>query len=474
MQRGGATMVFTESYVDNVAAADRHFRIRENFDILKKTLRIGERDELTLYFIDGFVKDAVMQKLMMHFSSLKELERGEGAAQSFADKNVPYVEVDIVCDTEQMTSMLLAGSTLVLGSTFGECAIIIDSRTYPARTTDEPESDKVLRGAHDGFVETLIFNTALVRRRIRDVSLRTVYKSVGRASRTDVVLMYMEGRADAEYVRYLTERLDSIDTDSITLGFQSLAETLIKTRWYNPFPKIRTTERPDVASAQLLEGSVILICDNSPEVMLLPTSIFDFMQQTDDYYLPPLTGGYLRILRHITFLLTLVLTPLWYLCITHPSIIPPSLEFIIPEAAKLSVIAQLLLAEFMVDGLKLASLNTPSVLSSSLGAIAGLILGEFAINIGFLSSHVVLLIAFSAIANFTQSSIELGFAFKFMRVFLLIMSWLFSFAGFFAGIGVIILLCASNKTVNGKYSYLYPLYPFNARAMGRLLVRRKK
>ena len=467
-------MVFSRDYRENVRAVDEHLRVKDNFDILKKTLKIGESDELTLYFIDGFVKDAVMQKLMMHFSSLEELERGQGAAQRFVDRNVPYVEVDVTCDTELMTCMLLSGATLVLGSTFGDSAVIIDSRTYPARETDEPESDKVLRGSHDGFVETLIFNTALVRRRIRDVSLRTVYKSVGRASRTDVVVMYMDGRADEEFVRYIEGRLDEIDTDSITLGYQSLAETLIKSRWYNPFPKIRTTERPDVASAQLLEGSVIVFCDNSPEVMLLPTSIFDFMQQTDDYYMPPFTGGYLRVLRHITFLLTLVLTPLWYLSVTRVAQLPPSLEFLVPEGARIPIIAQLLAAEFMVDGLKLASLNTPSVLSSSLGAIAGLILGEFAVNIGFLTSHVVLLVAFSAIANFTQSSIELGFAFKFMRVFLLIMSWLFSFVGFFAGIGIITLLLATNKTVNGKHSYLYPLIPFNARAMGRLLIRRKK
>ncbi len=467
-------MIFSQSYRDNIDAVDKHLRVTENFDILKKTLKIGERDELTLYFIDGFVKDAVMQKLMMHFSSLKELERGQGAARLFSDKNIPYVEVDVTSDTELMTMMVLSGATLMLGSTFGDCAVIIDSRTYPARSTDEPESDKVLRGAHDGFVETLIFNTALVRRRIRDVTLRTVYKSVGKASRTDVVVMYMEGRADPEYVRYIEGRLDSIDTDAITLGYQSLAETLIKTRWYNPFPKIRTTERPDVASAQLLEGSVIVICDNSPEVMLLPTSIFDFMQQTDDYYMPPFTGGYLRVLRHITFLATLVLTPLWYLLVTHPSLLPPALEFLIPEDARIPIIAQLLAAEFMVDGLKYAALIQPNVLSSSLGAIAGLILGEFAVNIGFLTSHVVLLIAFSAIANFTQSSIELGFAFKFMRVFLLIMSWLFSFAGFFIGIAVIVLLVATNTTVNGTRSYLYPLIPFNARAMGRLLIRRKK
>ena len=465
---------FSQNYKYNVAQMDKHLRVNENFDVLKKVLRIGEQDELTLYFIDGFVKDAVMQKLMMHFVSLDSLDRGESAARSFAEKNVPYVEVDVSSDTDQMTGMVLAGATLLLGSTFGEQAIIIDSRTYPARNTDEPESDKVLRGAHDGFVETLIFNTALVRRRIRDVDLRTVYKSVGTSTRTDVCMMYMEKRADPRLVREVEQAIDNVKTDSITLGYQSLAESMIKTGWYDPFPKIRTTERPDVAAAQLLEGFVIVICDNSPEVMILPTSIFDFMQQSDDYYMPPFTGGYLRILRHITFLLTLVLTPLWYLFATNPALVPTGFEFIVPADASIPIIAQLLIAEFMVDGLKLASLNTPSVLSSSLGAIAGLILGEFAVNIGFMTSHVVLLIAFVAITNFTQASVELGFAFKFMRLLVLVLSWLFSFVGFFLGILAVVLLVATNKTIGGRRRYLFPLLPYNKRAMGRLLVRRKK
>ena len=461
-------------YRSNVDEMDRYLRVDKNFDILKKRLRITDNDELTLYFIDGFVKDTVMQKLMMHFLSLKGLERGKDAAWQFADKNVPYVEVDVTDNTDLMVGMVLSGSTLVLGSTFGSYAVIIDSRTYPARETAEPESDKVLRGAHDGFVETLIFNTALVRRRIRDIHLRTEYKSVGEASRTDVVLMYMENRADPGFVSYISKRIDDVKTDNISLGFQSLAESLIKTRWYNPFPKIRTTERPDVASAQLLEGAVIVIVDNSPEVMLLPTSIFDFMQQTDDYYMPPFTGGYLRILRHITFLLTMVMMPLWYLFASNPEMLSPSFAFLIPDEAKIPLIAQILIAEFMVDGLKLASLNTPNVLSSSLGAIAGLILGEFAVNIGFMSSHVILIVAFVAITNFTQASVELGFAFKFMRLLLIFFSWFFSFVGFFIGLLIVLTLIATNKTVNGRRSYLYPLIPFNRKAMSRLLFRRKK
>lgn len=465
-------LCFSENYRENIRMFDGYVGVMENFDILKKTLKVGE-DELTFYFIDGFVKDTVMQKLMMHFSSLKGLPHTSSAAKDFADTHIPYVEVDVVIDFYQSVRMLLSGASVVLGSSFGAGSIVIDSRTYPARNTEEPESDKVLRGAHDGFVETLIFNTALVRRRIRDVSLRAIYMSVGRASATDVAVMYMEGRADTKYVEYIKKRLKDIDTDHVSLGFQSLAETLIKSKWYNPFPKIRTTERPDVASAQLLEGNVIIIVDNSPEVMLLPTSIFDFMQQTDDYYMPPLTGGYLRILRHVTFFLTLTLTPTWYLIATRVDL-PPSLSFLFPDKIAIPLLFQILLAEFMMDALKLASLNTPSVLSNSLGAIAGLLLGEIAVEIGFMSSHVVLLIAFSAIANFTQASVELGFAFKFMRLLLLICSALFSFVGFFIGIFLIILLVATNKTVNGSNSYLYPFIPFDPKAMSRLVFRRRK
>lgn len=465
----------SKDYRENVAMLDGIFAVEENFDILKKTLIIGE-DELTLYFIDGFVKDAVLQKMMVHFLSLKSLgEATDLNAQEFLFHNIPYVEADVSDDVDAMVQMMLSGATIMLGSSFLDRGIIIDARTYPARQTEEPENDRVIKGARDGFVETLIFNTALIRRRIRDPKLKMHYMSVGSRSKTDVVLCYIEDKADLKYVNTLKEKISNISVEALTVGMQSLIECLIPSRWYNPFPKVRTTERPDSAAAQLMEGNVLVICDNSPEVMVLPAGLFDFLQETNDFYFPPLTGSYLRIIRFIIFFMTLIFMPLWLIAIHNPEAVPPWLEFVIPqESGRLPILVQLLLAEFIIDGLRLASMNTPGMLSNSLSVIGGLILGDFSIQIGWLIPEVVVYGAFVAIANFSQRNYELGYAFKFLRLILLVLTWFWSFWGFFAGLLICFVLLVSNKTLNGERSYLYPLIPFNAKALKRMIFRVKK
>ncbi len=461
----------SESYQENVKQIRRLLRVDDSFDVLYKQLKIG-KDELSLFFIDGFTKDTVMQKLMMHFISIGKVS---GSAEQYMTENLPYIETEASGDVDSMITAVLSGCALMLGSSFGSQAIIMDTRTYPARTTEEPEGDRVMRGSRDGFVETLIFNTALIRRRIRNPQLTMQYFSIGEDSKTDVVMCYMNDRADGEYVKKLADKLKSIKTDSLVIGHESLKECLIKNRWYNPFPKVRTTERPDVASAQLLEGSVLIVIDNSPEVLVLPVSVFDFMQESNDFYFPPLTGTYIRIVRYVVFFLTLIITPAWYLLTRYPELVPKFLQFAIPEdTGKLPIIVQLLLVEFIIDALRLASLNTPNMLNNSLSVVGGLILGDFAVEIGWLIPEVILYMAFVAIANFTQRSYELGYAIKFLRIFLLIVTGIFGFWGFVGGFAVIIVLLATNSTVNGKRNYLYPLIPFKGKALLSLVVRLKK
>ena len=486
----------TDSYQDNVALLDAILRVDASFDLIKKPLKVG-RDEMTLYYVDGFIKDTVMMKLMMSFLALEGLaqsasEGGESAgatasgttaageehllpAISFCARALPYVETDVTDSTELAVQTVLSGAALLVGSSFGRGVILIDARTYPARETTEPEGDKVMRGARDGFVETLIFNTALIRRRVRDPALTVSYTSVGDSSRTDIAIIYMEGKAEPDLVERVKSKLAAVKTDALAMGHESLAEVLIKKRWYNPFPKIRYTERPDTAVAQLMEGSVLVVCDTSPQVMILPTSIFDFMQETNDFYFPPLTGTYIRIVRHVVFWLTLFLTPTWYLLIRHPEFVPAWLNFILPtETGRIPIIAQLFLVEFMIDGLRMASLNTPSMLSNSLSVVGGLILGDFAVQIGWLIPEVILYMAFVAIANFTQRSYELGYAFKFMRMGLLILTALGGYWGFGAGLVGIGILLLTNVTATGKRHYLYPLIPFDGKALKSLFFRVRK
>lgn len=463
------------NFDDDIAVMDSILRTEDSFDMLRKTMEVaGAR--IVMYYIDGFVKSESLQKLLTYVISVKSMGNGEdGDALRFANCHMPAAEAEVVCEIDRLVLSVMSGCAVFMCEKFDANALVIDLRTYPARQPEEPENDKVMRGSRDGFVETLIFNTAMIRRRIRSTELTIRYLNVGKSTRTDMALCYMNGRADLSYVERLCEKLTELDTDSLVLGHQSVIESMLKTRWYNPFPKIRATERPDTAAATILEGGVILICDNSPEAMIFPTSLFDFLQETDDYYFPPLTGTYLRLLRHAIFWMTMLFTPLWYLLLMHGDILPTYLEFLIPsDPGALPILFQLLLTEFALDGLKLASLNTPNVLSNSLSVVGGLLLGDFAVSVGWLSPDVILYMAFVAIANFTQSNYELGYAFKFLRILILILTAVFDVWGFLAGFAIAVFLAATNRTVDGRRRYLYPLIPWNGKALARLVFRLKK
>jgi len=453
----------------NVLLMRERLRVNESFDIIERHLTVAERD-VCFFYIDGFVKDAEMLRIMQYLLSVKNI----GAAGEL-EKIMPYVEVEVAKEKSKIIRAVLSGQTALFCESFGNEAILLDLRTYPARPTSEPESDRVMQGARDGFVETLVVNTALIRRRIRDPRLTMKHFSMGGSSETDVVVCYMEGVAKAETVRDVEEKLKKAKPRSLTLGFQSLAETLIRSGWFNPFPKIRTTERPDTAAAQLLEGSVIVLTDTSPQAMILPTSIFDYLEETDDFYFPPLTGTYLRLVRTFILLLSVVITPLWYLSLEYSSILPQALRFLVPsDPGALPIILQLFLVEIAIDGLKIASMNTPDILSNSLSVVGALILGDFAVEVGWLCGDVILYMAFVAIANFAQQNHELGYAFKFARMAILALTAIFGIWGFAAGIVLFCLAVATNKTLSGKHHYLYPLIPFDKKAFFRLIVRHRK
>ena len=456
------------SYGENIKVIRDMLRVDESFDIIERHLAVCSRD-MCFFYIDGFTKDAEMQRIMQTLLGLSE----PMSARS-CELRLPYVEIARSGKFDDIVLAVLSGQTAIFAESFGSEAILVDLRTYPARDTAEPEGDRVMQGARDGFVETLIMNTALIRRRIRDPRLTMEYYNLGGASATDVVVCYMKGMADNESLENIRKKLSEARPKSLTLGYQSLAETLIRRGWFNPFPKIRTTERPDTASAQLLEGSIIVLCDTSPLAMILPTSIFDYLEETSDFYSPPLTGTYLRLVRVFILLLSVVITPLWYLALEYEQLLPPELYFLVPQnPGALPIILQLLLAEVAIDGLKIASMNTPDILSNSLSVVGALILGDFAVDVGWLSGDVILYMAFVAIANFAQQNYELGYAFKFMRVLILILTAVLGIWGFGLGLILFVLAVATNNTVLGK-GYLYPLIPLNLRDLGRLVIRQRK
>ena len=222
----------TGNYDTDVAKMDGILRPAENFDMLKRELTLNGR-RMVMYYIDGFIKSESMQKLMMYLFTVKDFGDGsDHAAADFASRAVPTVEVDVTDSIDQLVLMVMSGCTAYLCEGFGKNALVIDLRTYPARETEEPENDKVMRGSRDGFVETLMFNLAMIRRRIRDPDLTFRYLNAGTSSRTDIALCYMEGKADPKYVNLLVKKIESLTTDSLIMGHQSIAESIIRQRWY--------------------------------------------------------------------------------------------------------------------------------------------------------------------------------------------------------------------------------------------------
>lgn len=443
-------------------------KIDKSFDLIYRTIKIGGRDA-GMYFIDGFCKDELMEKILQYFLSIKE-EDMPGDVHEMCKKCMPYVEVDLSDEWEKILNNLLSGVFILLIDGFTK-AILIDSREYPARNVAEPDKDKVLRGSKDGFVETIVFNTALIRRRIRSTDLRIEMYSAGKSSHTDIAVCYMDNRVDHDFLRKITDRIRHIKVDALTMNQESLAECLYEKKWYNPFPKFKYTERPDTAAAQVLEGNICIFVDNSPSAMLLPTSIFDVVEEADDYYFPPITGTYLRLARFLIFLLTYLLTPTFLLLVNNTELIPESFAFIqLKEPANIPVIWQFLILELAIDGLRLAAVNTPSMLSTPLSVMAALVLGEFSVKSGWFSSEVMLYMAFVAIANYTQANYELGYALKFMRILTLILTAVLNILGYAAGILITIFAIACNRTVSGK-SYIYPFLPFRFKLLARRLFR---
>ena len=451
---------FSKDFSTNKKKIDSLLQVDKSFDLIYRVITIGGKTAC-FYIIDGFCKDEVMEKIMEFLYKITPDQMPE-TAHDFLKTSLPYGEIDLIEDENALIQWVLSGGPVLLIGGYVK-RLSFDFRSYPARGVDEPEKDRVMRGSKDGFVETVVFNTALIRRRIRSTELVMEMHTVGKSSRTDVVIAYMGDRVEKEMLDDIRNRIDSIDIDALTMNQESLAECLYQHKWYNPFPKFKFTERPDTTAASILEGSIVVLVDNSPSAMILPTSVFDIIEDADDYYFPPITGTYLRLSRIVINLAAVFLTPVLLLLLSNPSWIPECLNFIkISEPVNVPILYQFLLLEFAIDGLRLASLNTPTMFSTPLSVVAGIILGDYTVSSGWFNAEVMLYMAFVAVANYTQVSFELGYALKFMRIILLCLTAWFDIYGFIAGTLLTIACIVFNKTISGK-SYIYPLIPFNLR-----------
>ena len=456
-------------YDTRTAQLDDLLGVGRNFDMVGREVSVGGR-RARLWVVNGYAEDALIERMIGRLLAVGSL-KGVPDLAAFLAAYVTVPDAAAVTEVRDMVMGVFAGKTLLVIDGY-DGGILLDAKEYPTRSVQEPDTSKVLRGSHDGFVESIMANAALLRRRIRDPALTLERHQVGGRSQTDVALVYMAGEANEKYLEQLRQKLKAIDVGSISMSQESVAECIVPKQWWNPFPKIRYTERPDVATASIMEGSILLMIDNTPSVMLLPTTLFSFAEEINDYYFPPLIGTYLRIIRLVVLFLTVFITPLWYLLVKNGDILPGELEFLLVEDEYfVPLIVQLLLVELIVDILKLASLNTPDALSNSFSMLGALILGDFAVQARWLVPEVLVYMAFVAVAGYAQHSYEMGYACKLVRMVLLILIWLWDSWGFAIGVIGAVVLIASTRTVVGK-GYLYPLIPFNGKKLMRLLRRR--
>ena len=451
------------------AQLDDLLGVGRNFDMVGREVSVGGR-RARLWVVNGYAEDALIERMIGRLLAVGSL-KGVPDLAAFLAAYVTVPDAAAVTEVHDMVMGVFAGKTLLVIDGY-DGGILLDAKEYPTRSVQEPDTSKVLRGSHDGFVESIMANAALLRRRIRDPALTLERHQVGGRSQTDVALVYMAGEANEKYLEQLRQKLKAIDVGSISMSQESVAECIVPKQWWNPFPKIRYTERPDVATASIMEGSILLMIDNTPSVMLLPTTLFSFVEEINDYYFPPLIGTYLRIIRLVVLFLTVFITPLWYLLVKNGDVLPGELEFLLVEDEYfVPLIVQLLLVELIVDILKLASLNTPDALSNSFSMLGALILGDFAVQARWLVPEVLVYMAFVAVAGYAQHSYEMGYACKLVRMVLLILIWLWDSWGFAIGVIGAVVLIASTRTVVGK-GYLYPLIPFNGKKLMRMLRRR--
>ncbi|ASA26400.1 spore germination protein [Paenibacillus donghaensis] len=438
-----------------------------SFDVVFREMSFGGQ-KAALLCISGFAKDTIIDEILKRLTYLTPENLSTDVLSQFMSEYIPHIQVEQGQLLSETVNKVLTGMSVffIEGE---EQAIIMDTRSYPSRNPDEPSIERVVRGARDGFTETLLSNVALVRRRIRDPGLKFEMHQVGRRTRTDVCVAYIDDIVDKTQVKAVTDKIKSVDLDGIPLADKQLEEAIVSGGW-NPYPLVRYSERPDVVASHLLEGRVVVFVDTSPSVMVLPTTFFDLCQHAEENRQTPFMGTYLRWVRFIGIFSSMFLLPLWMLLVIHPELKPPMLDFIGPEkTAKIPLLAQFLIVELGVDLLRMAAVHTPTPLGSAMGLIAAILVGDIAVQTGLFVNEVVLYMSVASIGMFATPSYELGLANRIVRLGLLVAVAVFQVPGFMIGSTLLIVLLTTHRSYNS--SYMWPFIPFNAKAMGEIILR---
>ncbi len=463
-------MELSSSLEKNIEQIQSVFPIPQSFDIVTRRLFLGETKAYWIG-INGFCRVELLQQIFsdlqnpiyMKDNKIEDIER-------YMNAKIGYAQASLSSSWEDIIRNILSGPSALFIDGFAQ-AIMIDVRTYPARSVSEPDTERVTLGARDGFVETMLFNTNLIRRRIRSPRLTFEMQSIGAESKTDVVIAYLDNNVNQEFLARLKQSLTGLSVTSLTMGAKSLEELLVKKRWFHPLPCMHYTERPDVACSFLMEGHIVVIVDNSPSVLILPCTVFQFMQSPEDYYKSPVVGTYFRLIRFLCIPVSLILMPLFLLLTVYFPEFSEKWEILSTESLPgPTIIFYIFAVEFLLDLFKYSASVSSSRFSGSLSIIGGLIIGDIAVELNWASVEILFYAAVTLLTSLSLASIEFSDALRVYRLFLVITTALFGLWGFLGGLALVLLSVITTPTFGGM-SYFWPLYPFQWKALCTLLLR---
>ncbi|WHZ01602.1 spore germination protein [Neobacillus sp. YX16] len=439
-----------------------------SFDFGVRKLKILKKD-VHFYWITGLCDTQFIIETVEELVRINDHEKLSADLFKIVENRLVNQSVSPVKTLDEMVTQVLSGLIVVVVEG-ANTALAVDVRSYPGRSPQEPDTEKVVRGSRDGFVENIVINTALTRRRIRDERLRFEILKVGERSKTDIAIGYINDIADPDLVNILRKELKSIKIDGIPMADKTIEEFILK-QGFNPYPLVRYTERADVAAAHLLEGHVVIYVDTSPSVIIAPTTYFHHVQHAEEFREAPIMGTFVRWSRFLGILTSIFLLPLWLLFVLEPSLLPDKLSYIGPnEQTNIPVVFQILLADFGLEFLKIAAIHTPTPLSTAMGLIAAVLIGQIAIEVGLFVPEVILYVAVAGIGSFTTPSYELSVANKIGRIVLVILVSIFHTPGFVIGSTLLFIHLVTTRTLNTPY--FWPFLPFEPKGFLQIIFRR--
>jgi spore germination protein len=343
-----------------------------------------------------------------------------------------------------------------------EGALSIEVSQIEGRAVEEPLAESVVRGPREGFVESLIVNTSLIRKRLKTPALKFVSFTLGNYSKTDVTMAYIQGIAKPEIISKVSERISQIQLDGVLES--GYIEEMIENNIYSPFPQLQTTERPDVAVSGLLEGRIVIITDNTPIALIAPTTFWSLMQSSEDYYQRFLIGSLIRWLRY-TFFLIAMLAPAIYVAVLtfHHEMVPTTLLLRVVKSREeipFPALVEALIMEVTFEALREAGVRLPRQVGSAVSIVGALVIGQAAIQAGLVSAPMVMVVAITGISSFMMPQYSAGISLRILRFPIMILSGILGLFGLILGLLLIIShLCILRSFGVPYLAPFAPIYP---------------